>query len=269
MSNSEEVVTSAAPSWRKNPQIHGHRQIVDALSSAQKSSKGAPAYSRFINRRAGRHLAAVAYRLRVTPNIVTAISALFSFAAIAVLALVPPSWLSGIAVTAGLVVGYALDSADGQLARLRGGGSTSGEWLDHIVDATKISSLHLATLISAYRFFELDNSEWLLVPIGFAVVGAVAFFAMTLNDQLRRNKVPGRDNLLSRKEGTTSPMRSLAVVATDYGVLCWVYVLLGVPQIFFAVYVFLFVCNAVFLVLALGKWFGDMKELDSAQVTTP
>ena len=236
-----------------------YRAALDGLRSAQKSSKGAPAYSRFINRRLGRQLAAVAYRLGMTPNGVTAVSAAFSFAAIAGLALFEPTPILGLLVTLGLVIGYAFDAADGQLARLRGGGSSSGEWLDHMIDATKISSLHLAVLISAYQFFELDIA-WLLVPIGFTIVAAVSFFGMTLNDQLRRNHGPARTAPAAQ---SSSPLRSLLVLPTDYGVLCLVFLALGWPTLFFAAYTALFACCAIFLVLAARKWFGDMRALDS------
>lgn len=229
------------------------------LHAAQKSSKGAPAYSRFVNRKAGRVLAAVAYRLGATPNQVTAVSAAFSFGAIAVLALVAPSWWSGLLVAVGLALGYALDAADGQLARLRGGGSSSGEWLDHFIDATKISTLHLAVLVAAYRFFDLSTPAWLLVPIGFAIVAAVMFFAMTLNDQLRRQHGV---SAATAPQPTTSTLRSLLVVPTDYGLLGWTFVLLAAPAVFFAVYTLLFACNAGFLSLAAVKWFRDMQALD-------
>ncbi|MET0866002.1 MAG: CDP-alcohol phosphatidyltransferase family protein, partial [Nakamurella sp.] len=203
------------------------------LRGAQKSSKGAPAYSRFVNRRAGRFLAAAAYRLGMTPNMVTAVSALFSFAAIALLALAEPSWLVGIAVALGLMIGYALDSADGQLARLRGGGSLSGEWLDHMIDATKISSLHLAVLVAAYRFFELGADGWLLIPIGFTIVAAVSFFGMILNDQLKLTHSL-KTGVSGPAPAGTSALRSLLVIPTDYGVLCLIFLLLGAPTIFFA-----------------------------------
>ncbi|MGS0685680.1 CDP-alcohol phosphatidyltransferase family protein [Nakamurella sp. GG22] len=238
-----------------------YREALERLRSAQKNTKGAPAYSRFVNRRAGRYLAAGAHLLGMTPNAVTAISAAFSFAAIAVLAVFGPSLLVGMAVTLGLVIGYALDSADGQLARLRGGGSTSGEWLDHMVDATKISSLHLAVLISTYRFFDLPSDAWLLVPVGFTVVGAVSFFGMTLNDQLRRNK--SSEKVITRAD-TSSPLRALLVLPTDYGLLCFVFLLLGWPSVFFVVYGTLFFCCALFLVLAAVKWYRDMRAIDLA-----
>jgi phosphatidylglycerophosphate synthase len=233
-----------------------------ALRFAQKTAKGAPAYSRFVNRRFGRYLAAAAHQLHLTPNAVTALSGLCSFAAIAALAVFPPSFALAAVVTAGLVLGYALDSADGQLARLRGGGSLSGEWLDHMIDAAKLSSLHLAVLISAYRFIDLPSAAWLLVPIGFTVVAAVSFFGMILNDQLRR-----ASGLPSGQQAITSPspslIRSLLVIPTDYGVLCLIFVLLGWPTVFFASYTVLFAGSAGFLLLAAIKWFRDMRGLDA------
>lgn len=234
-------------------------EVVRALAAVQKPIKGAPAYSRFINRRLGRLIAAQAFRLGMTPNSVTAISATFSFAGILLLAIVRPNLGLGIAVCACLVVGYAFDAADGQLARLRGGGTPSGEWLDHIIDATKISSLHLAVLVSAYRFLDLP-AGWLLVPIGFTVVAAVMFFGMTLNDQLRRQQEARSGKAIER--GSTSLFRSLSVIPTDYGLLCVVFVLLAVPHLFFWVYALLFFANAGFMALAYFKWFRDMKVLD-------
>lgn len=89
-------------------------------------------------------IAAAAFQAGLTPNIVTLISATLTFTALALVALVEPSAWLGVGLALLLALGYAFDAADGQLARLRGGGSASGEWLDHMVDATKISCLHLA-----------------------------------------------------------------------------------------------------------------------------
>jgi phosphatidylglycerophosphate synthase len=233
-------------------------EALGKLAYAQKSSKGAPAYSRYVNRKAGRYLAAAAYRVGLTPNQVTAVSALFTYAGIAVIALVEPHPLVGAAICALLVVGYALDAADGQLARLRGGGSVAGEWLDHVVDAGKISALHLAVLISAYRYFDVGPA-YLLIPIGFAVVAAVMFFAMILNDLLRRSRS------VSPNGATHSAVRSILVVPTDYGLLCVAFLTFGYPQVFAVVYAVLFAANAAFLALALVKWFRDAAALDAVQ----
>lgn len=233
-------------------------EALGKLQYAQKSAKGAPAYSRFVNRRAGRYLAAAAYRAGLTPNAVTGISALFTFAGIAVIALAEPHPLVGAAICVLLLVGYALDSADGQLARLRGGGSAAGEWLDHVVDAGKISALHLAVLIAAYRYFDVGPA-YLLIPIGFTVVAAVMFFAMILNDQLRRTR-----SIVTPNGSAPSTVRSILVIPTDYGLLCVAFLMFGYPSVFAVVYAVLFAANAAFLAAALVKWFRDAAALDGA-----
>ena len=59
--------------------------------------------------------------------------------------------MTGVVVSLLLILGYALDSADGQLARLLGGGTPEGEWLDHVIDSAKLATIHLAVLVSLYR----------------------------------------------------------------------------------------------------------------------
>jgi phosphatidylglycerophosphate synthase len=155
------------------------------LGAAQKGrGRGAPAYSLYVNRPVGRVIAAGAYAVGLTPNQVTAVSAGLTFTGIVLLATVPPSLLLGVVVWLLLAAGYAWDSADGQVARLRGGGSLAGEWLDHVVDAAKLVSLHVAVAVGAFRFFDAPVA-WILVPLGFAIVATVAFFGMILNDLLR------------------------------------------------------------------------------------
>jgi phosphatidylglycerophosphate synthase len=227
---------------------------VRRLASVQKSSAGAPAYSRWVNRPLGRVLAAASYRVGLTPNGVTISSAAWSFAAIAVLALAPARWWVGVFVALALIIGYAFDSADGQLARLRGGGSAAGEWLDHMVDATKISALHLAVLISLFRFFDLSSAGWYLVPMAFVVIGNSTFFGFILTDQLRRQH--GRPS----ERGYPSRIRSLLAIPTDYGLLCLSFLLLGGHTLFLTVYCFLAAANALFCAKWI-KWFRDMTRL--------
>ncbi|MGK5114687.1 CDP-alcohol phosphatidyltransferase family protein [Geodermatophilus sp. CPCC 205506] len=236
------------------------------LGTAQKGAQGAPAYSRFVNRRLGRLLAALAFGVRLTPNAVTTISAAFTATGIAVLALARPGWGTGVAVSACLAVGYAFDSADGQLARLRGGGSPAGEWLDHMVDAAKTSSLHLAVLVSLYRVETVDRGPLLLVPLGFCVVAAVLFFGTMLNEALRERH--GAATRAQRTAERPSVLRSLLVVPTDYGLLCWVFVLMGAPALFFSAYSLLFLATAGYLALACRKWFGEIDRLPSRAPTT-
>ena len=246
----------------------GFAVAYDQLRNAQKTSVGAPAYSLYVNRPLGRVLAAAAFQVGLTPNQVTAISAGFTFVGIALIPTVRPTWWLGLVVALLLVLGYALDSADGQLSRLRGGGSLAGEWLDHMVDAAKNSSLHLAVLVAAYRFFPLPGRGWLLVPLGFTVVTVVFFFGVLLNDQLARVH-RARHALPAPAKGGRTPLRTLLKIPTDYGFLSLSFLLLGAPLVFFGVYTLLALGSAGYLALVLGKWFHDVDALDRFEARTP
>jgi phosphatidylglycerophosphate synthase len=228
------------------------------LAAAQKGrGRGAPAYSLYVNRPVGRVLAAAANVVSLTPNHVTVISACFTFLGVVLIATVPASLPLGVVVWLLLAIGYAWDSADGQVARLRGGGSPAGEWLDHVIDSGKIVALPLAVAIGAYRFFALPSVAWLLVPLGLAVVGTVSFFGMILNDLLRaREHAPQSVEL-----GGSTLARSLLGLPTDYGILCLSFVLWGWPAGFIAVYSLLAICALAYLVLALPVWFRKMARL--------
>ena len=222
------------------------------LAAAQKSSKGAPLYSVKVNRPMGRLFAATAFSLGLTPNMVTLISALFTFSGIALLALLPPTWPVALGVAVLLALGYGLDAADGQLARLRGGGSLLGEWLDHVVDSFKIATLHLATAVMVFRWYGLDPI-WLLLPLSFGAVYVIHFFGMLLTDLLTRVHYARLSTQLPAKaEGST--LVALLKLPTDYGLLCWVYVLIPVPTLFLLCYGILAVGTAIYTLLVLPIW---------------
>ncbi|MDQ1633904.1 MAG: hypothetical protein QOJ32_713 [Frankiaceae bacterium] len=238
----------------------GYREALTRLRTAQKRTPGAPGYSRFVNRKLGRLIAAGAYVLNRTPNQVTAVSALFSFSGIAVLALFPRTGVVAAVVCACLVVGYAFDAADGQLARLRGGGSRTGEWLDHMVDAVKVAALHLAVLVSLFRFDPPEHLAWLLVPIVFAGTATSWFFGIILVDQIRRTD--GR-----QAAGTgPSPLRALLVLPSDYGVICLLFGLLATGA-FLPVYTAVAAFNLLFFVASLVRWYGELTRADAAAAT--
>jgi len=233
-----------------------HAELVAELAGRQKTVKGAPAYSRFVNRRLGRHLAAWAHRAGLTPNQVTALSALCSAVAIAGLFAFAPSWPLGIAAAALFVLGYALDSADGQLSRLRGGGSPAGEWLDHMVDSGKICLLHLAVLVCLSRT-DLATG-WLVVPAGYLVVNVMWFSGLLLTQFLRQ---AGRG--AAPVVAKASVLRSLVVLPTDFGVLCLVFLVLGAPTLFLGLYGLLALANLLFLAASLVVWYRDLSRMGS------
>lgn len=233
------------------------RSSLTALQRAQKTSKGAPAYSRLVNRPLGRVFAAVAHVLGATPNMVTVVSAMFTFSAIGLIALARSTPITSLLVAVLLVIGYALDAADGQLARLRGGGSVAGEWLDHVVDAIKIASLHTSILVNWYRFEDASDQR-LAMAIGFQMVASIMFFVIILNDHIRRSHRGGTD-AIRKGDGSSSTLYSLAVVPTDYGLMCLVLALMWWSG-FVWIYGLLLAANAGFMLMALGKWYREMRR---------
>ncbi|MFI5731342.1 CDP-alcohol phosphatidyltransferase family protein [Kribbella sp. NPDC051587] len=232
-------------------------EVVARLSRAQKPSAGTPAYSRFVNRRIGRVFAATAFLAGRTPNQVSITSGLCSLAGIALIATVRPSFGLALAVTALLVLGYGLDSADGQLARLRGGGSPLGEWLDHMIDSVKIVLLHSAVLVSFFRFDAFSNKLVLLIPLAYVCLSSVLFFGLILIDQLRHR----HGDVQKPNQRGDSVLKSLLIAPTDYGVLCLVFLAFGNPSLFVVLYGALLAINLLFLVAAVVKWYREMAAL--------
>jgi phosphatidylglycerophosphate synthase len=243
-----------------------------ALSAgAGKSNRGAPGYSRWVNRPAGRQLAIIAFRLGLSPNQVTVLSGLTSLAGIVVLAVAPATVGIGFLVAFLLALAYALDSADGQVARMQGGGSRAGEWLDHVIDCLKIATLHAAVLVAWYRWFDLPD-VMLLVPIVAGIQLSTYFFSMILTDQLRAAALaqrptdpaapaPAPPAAPPAPEGRPPVLASLVILPADYGVLCLCFVLLGFHDAFVWAYSAITLAGVALLVAALRKWFRDLSRV--------
>ena len=229
------------------------------LAGAQKSTASVPAYLRFVNRRAGGLLAALAYALRLSPTQVTLLSSAVSFGGIAVLALHSATVPAGIAVSLLLLAGYALDSADGQLARVRGGGSRAGEWLDHVADVAKISSLHSAVAIAVLRFFHLGSLLYLLVPVVFGIANVTQFFGMMLRDKLTVAD-PSRPG----PPGSSSLLVAMLLLPLDHGSLALAFLVLGVHTLFLWVYGLLALATVLFAARSLTKAYRGLLETGSA-----
>lgn len=250
---STTTTTSRMPSRR------GYRADLAALAAAQKPARGTAAYSRLVNRPAARRVAAATHQVGLSPNGATAISATLSAAGLALVALLPPTWPLGICVAALLAAGYVMDSVDGQLARLRGGGSVAGEWLDHTVDCVKTCTLHLVVLVSVYRNVSSAPDALLLLPLAFLVVDVTCFFGILQLPHLRAQR-GGATTASARPEG---PWRRWLILPSDYGTFCWMFVLLGAPAAFLTVYGLMFLANAALLAVACRKWWRELRALDA------
>lgn len=228
-----------------------YSQNLQRLRDAQKPGAGVPAYTRWINRRLARHVAATAAALRVSANGVTALSGLLSLAALVVLVLAPVTWWSGLVVAAGLALGYVLDSADGQVARLTGTGGPSGEWLDHVVDAIRTPAIHLAVAVAVWRHSEYPI--WVAaIGFAFALISTGQFMSQILAEQLRK------------KANVASPMgrgiiKSFAILPNDMGTLCWIFALWGAVPVFAVAYTLLAVANGVHSLVSMRRKFVTLR----------
>lgn len=230
-----EVTRRAASAVRAHRP--GVRENLRNLGIAQKSGAGVPAYTRWVNRRAARIVAATAAAAGVTPNGVTALSAALSVSGLAVLLIAGPQWWSAVLSGALLAAGYVFDSADGQVARLTGTGSPAGEWLDHVVDAARTPMIHLSVAVTV--MLHRPDLIWLaVIGLCFAVLSTAQFMSQILAEQL------------VRREGGEAPKgsrikQSLILLPSDSGVLCWSFVLWFAPPLFALGYTVLFALNAV------------------------
>lgn len=227
----------------------GFGAVLQGLDHAQKPGVGVPAYTRWVNRRAARVIAAAAVSGGIGPNQVSLLSALVSLAGLALLALVPAGWTVGIAAACLLALGYVMDSADGQVARVTGTGSLAGEWLDHVIDAVRTPALHLVVLVGFHRWLELDPLLYLL-PLAFALLSVGHFMSQILAEQLSRQHTvaPARGPAGDAAEQQPGGGRawSLLMLPVDTGTMCWLFVLWGSPPLFSACYMMLFIVNLVF-----------------------
>ena len=215
------------------------------LAGAQKPSRGVPAYTLYVNRPIGRYLAALSHEVRLTPNQVTTISACLTTAGLLVLTLVRPSAGSSLVVAGLLAGGYAFDSADGQLARLRGVGGPAGEWYDHVLDSAKTVALHACVLVAAFRFLDA-GTELLLLPLAFQLVAVVLFFSTVLTEQLLRQQPVARPDAPARR------LRPFLMLPVDFGLLCVALAFFGTGATFWWFYALLFAGTAGFTLLYLA-----------------
>lgn len=239
-------LSGAGTAARRPAEPMTFRGCLARLHHAQKPGAGVPAYTRWVNRRLARYAAAGAVVLRLSPNAVTAASAVLSFSGLLILLLFPPSVLSGLGAAGLLAAGYVLDSADGQVARVTGRGGPSGEWLDHVVDSVRTPAIHLVVLAGLAAYSGLPS--WaLLLPGFYCLLSCGQFMSQILAEQLIRQR---RDSPEAQQgPGATvsgpGPLRSFLLLPTDAGSLCWVFLLWGMPPVFYAAYGSLFLLNLV------------------------
>lgn len=227
------------------------RSALTRLDTAQKPGVGVPAYTRWINRRVARVFAAFFGTVKATPSIVSVVSIVFTLAGLATFLLLQTSspLLAGLVAAGLLAVGYALDSADGQLARLQGTSSLQGEWLDHTLDAIRLPAVHLA-IAAGFLFSQMPAAA--AAAALFSVLASAGFLSQNVGGLLRDN---------ARVERTeVRRMQSWVLLPTDPGVLCWVFVLWGAPPVFTVAYVLLMLANVAHMVVSSRRRWRELSQ---------
>lgn len=181
MTATDDSRTAATPTAAAPPARPTANEAKAALASAQKPGAGVPAYLRWVNRPLGGRIAVAGAPRGATPNGLTAISALLGLAGVVVLAAWPNGWAGPLAAVL-LLLGYAFDSADGQLARILRRGGPAGEWLDHVVDGVRAPLVHIAVAVHLVR---IESAWWLVGVAGaFSVLVSAWFLSQLLAEKL-------------------------------------------------------------------------------------
>ena len=190
----------------------------DALALVQKPKNDGHPYTVYVNRSIGKILAVIAYSLGLTPNQLTLISFVLTFFGFSFLAVEGhksmPGSICGVLI---LLLGFAFDSADGQLARLMNIKSAAGEWLDHTVDSLKIPLCHLTFVFIIYRTTPDLNNLIFFFMMMFSVVASAKFFSTEMKKKISLQN--------ARSVPVLGTLKRILLAPFDYGVLCFLFLL--------------------------------------------
>jgi phosphatidylglycerophosphate synthase len=182
-----------------------------------RANRGGGLFSETLSQRLGAGFAWLAYRLGLSPTALTLGNLLLGLAAsIATVALagpvadgVVPAWVAGLVALLGWQVAYALDCADGQLARVTGRDSPAGARVDVLCDVA--AQIALVTALGATTVAQRPGTPvWL-----------VAAFAGTWMVNLVTSVMQAGPSRASLIPSTRLPVRLVKLVR-DYGAMIFV-----------------------------------------------
>jgi phosphatidylglycerophosphate synthase len=197
---SAEVSTSAAAAGRPT------------FAACYAVNRGGGLYSEALSQRLGAVVAVAADRLGIAPTLLTLVNLVIGVgASVAVVVLAPvaaagdlPAWLPGVVALAAWQLAYAIDCADGQLARVTGQTSSAGARADILADVMVQVSL-VTALGAAAAAYRPDTPAWL-----------VAVFAATWMVNLVTSAMRGSPYAASMVTSTSVPVRVVKLIR-DYG----------------------------------------------------
>ncbi|MEH1012750.1 CDP-alcohol phosphatidyltransferase family protein [Micromonospora sp. CPCC 206060] len=219
------------------------------VADFHRTNRGGGLFSESLSQWLGAVFAAGAHRLGLRPtaltiaNLVLGLTASVTVVALAdrVAAGTVPAWLVGLVALVGWQVAYALDCADGQLARVAGQGSPAGARVDVLCDVA--AQIALVTALGTVAVAQRPSTPvWL-----------VAAFAGTWMVNLVTSVMQAGPNAASMVTSTSLPVRLVKLIR-DYGAVIFVagLVLMFAPALTFWVVVAFTVVNGGFLLASIA-----------------
>lgn len=220
-----------------------------SIADFHRVNRGGGLFSESVSQWLGAVFALVAQRLGLKPTALTIMNLVLGLAAsVTVVALADrvaagdvPAWVVGLVALVGWQVAYALDCADGQLARVTGQGSAAGARVDVLCDVA--AQIALVTALGAVAVAQRPSTPvWL-----------VAAFAGTWMVNLVTSVMQAGPNAASMVTSTSLPVRLVKLVR-DYGAVIFVagLVLTFVPALTFWLVVAFTVVNGGFLLASIA-----------------
>jgi phosphatidylglycerophosphate synthase len=131
------------------------------------TNRGGGLFSETVSQRIGALLALSAYRMGLAPTALTLANLVIGLAVSIVVVATPdsagPGWPAGLLALVGWQVAYALDCADGQLARVTGRASPAGARVDVLCDVAV--QIALVTALSATAVAQRPGTPTWLVAV--------------------------------------------------------------------------------------------------------
>ncbi|MEV4197406.1 CDP-alcohol phosphatidyltransferase family protein [Micromonospora globbae] len=219
------------------------------VADFHRTNRGGGLFSESISQWLGAAFAVAAHRLGLRPTALTITNLVLGLAtSVTVVALAGrvadgdvPAWVVGLLALVGWQVAYALDCADGQLARVTGQGSPAGARVDVLCDVA--AQIALVAALGATAVAQHPSTPpWL-----------VAAFAGTWMVNLVTSVMQAGPNAASMVTSTSLPVRLVKLVR-DYGAVIFVaaLVLLLAPALALWVVVAFTVVNGGFLLASIA-----------------
>ena len=181
-------------------------------------------YTVYVNRKLGLAIASVCPSF-VSPNFITILSFAIFLIASFFLTFSNSVFTSSL-VTVLFLLQYAMDSADGVLARQRNLTSKVGEWLDHSLDGLRIVILHLAVL----WMMLLDDGRLSLLELAAFSISITSMAGNYITNQLKSFVIGRRSGeLITGLQSNARLFFKIGLTPADFGVYYMLFFFVHTP----------------------------------------